>query len=322
MMGFLVLFLHDERGYSDGAAAAVFAIGQALAAVLRIGIGRWSDVMRARIRPFRLVGVGVTIVVASRRPAAASGGDWILVPVLVLATGLSMGWNGLAFTIAAEIGGRRSGAAIGFQQTALSAVGVIAPIRLRGNGVVVVLADGVRARRRLPARGRLAAAAARRAVANAAARVGGAHAALPRPALRAARPDRPRRRRADRARSSSPRSGSRCTTPSTTSPCSGKASRRPATRCPAASTRPPTRWTGRRSSGDRLGDALRAAGGGTGGEVADLGHGGEDAAHRLANLLGAADVRAARLAAPALGRPAACRADPTPERTRRERSRS
>ena len=38
--------------------------------------------------------------------------------------------------------------------------------------------------------------------------------------------------------------------------------------------------------GDRLGDALRSAGGGTGGEVADLGHGGEDAAHRLANLLG------------------------------------
>ncbi len=128
MMGFLVLFLHDERGYSDGSAAAVFAIGQALAAVLRIGIGRWSDVMRARIRPFRAVGVGVTIVVACAGLLAASGGDWILIPVLVLATGLSMGWNGLAFTIAAEIGGRRSGAAIGFQQTALSAVGVVAPI--------------------------------------------------------------------------------------------------------------------------------------------------------------------------------------------------
>jgi hypothetical protein len=38
--------------------------------------------------------------------------------------------------------------------------------------------------------------------------------------------------------------------------------------------------------GDRLGDALRGAGGGTGGEVADLGRGGVDAAHRLANLLG------------------------------------
>jgi hypothetical protein len=39
-----------------------------------------------------------------------------------------MAWNGLAFTIAAELGGRRSGAAIGFQQTVLGAVGVAAPV--------------------------------------------------------------------------------------------------------------------------------------------------------------------------------------------------
>lgn len=127
MMGFLVLYLHDERGFSDGAAAAVFAVGQGLAAVLRIGIGRWSDVMGARVRPLRLVGVAVAIALALVAVLVA-GGDWILVPALVLATGLSMGWNGLSFTIAAELGGRRSGAAIGFQQTALSAAGVVVPI--------------------------------------------------------------------------------------------------------------------------------------------------------------------------------------------------
>ena len=60
--------------------------------------------------------------------AAAGAAGWILVPVLVATTGLSMAWNGLSFTIAAEFGGRRSGAAIGFQQTVLSAVGVVAPI--------------------------------------------------------------------------------------------------------------------------------------------------------------------------------------------------
>lgn len=38
--------------------------------------------------------------------------------------------------------------------------------------------------------------------------------------------------------------------------------------------------------GDEIGDALRAAGGGTGGEAAELGRGGAHAAHRLANLLG------------------------------------
>ena len=127
LMGFVVLFLHDERGYSDGAAAGVFALGQVLAGALRIGIGRWSDVLRARIRPFRLIGAAVAVTLGLVAVLATSD-DWILVPVLVVATGLSMGWNGLAFTIAAEIGGRRSGAAIGFQQTALTVVGAVAPV--------------------------------------------------------------------------------------------------------------------------------------------------------------------------------------------------
>ena len=39
-----------------------------------------------------------------------------------------MAWNGLSFTIAAEVGGRRSGAAIGIQQTVLSASGVAVPV--------------------------------------------------------------------------------------------------------------------------------------------------------------------------------------------------
>jgi hypothetical protein len=54
--------------------------------------------------------------------------SWLLVPALVLATALSMAWNGLSYTIAAELGGRRSGAAIGFQQTVLSAIGIAAPV--------------------------------------------------------------------------------------------------------------------------------------------------------------------------------------------------
>jgi MFS family permease len=39
-----------------------------------------------------------------------------------------MSWNGLSFTAAAELAGRgRSGAAIGMQQTALSAAGALVP---------------------------------------------------------------------------------------------------------------------------------------------------------------------------------------------------
>ena len=126
-MSFLVLFLVDTRGWSTGSAAGVLAAGQVLAAALRIGVGRWSDLLGSRVRPLRLVGAAVTASLALVAAAAGAAG-WLLVPILVVTTGLSMAWNGLSFTIAAELGGRRSGAAIGFQQTVLSAVGVVAPI--------------------------------------------------------------------------------------------------------------------------------------------------------------------------------------------------
>jgi sugar phosphate permease len=127
MMGFVVLFLHDEHGFSTGQAAAVFAVGQALAAVLRISVGRWSDVLGSRVRPLRWIGIAIAAAVAS--VAVVSGAPaYVLVPVLVVATAASMAWNGLSYTIAAELGGRRSGAAIGFQQTVLSGIGVAAPV--------------------------------------------------------------------------------------------------------------------------------------------------------------------------------------------------
>ncbi|HET9506317.1 MAG TPA: MFS transporter [Gaiellaceae bacterium] len=126
-MGFVVLFLHDEHGFSTGEAALVFAAGQVLAAALRIGVGRWSDVVGSRVGPLRVVGVAIAVSVGLVALVSGTPG-LVLVPVLAVATGLSMAWNGLSFTIAAELGGRRSGAAIGFQQTVLSGIGVVAPI--------------------------------------------------------------------------------------------------------------------------------------------------------------------------------------------------
>jgi sugar phosphate permease len=125
--GFLVLFLHDERGLSTAAAAGVLAGVQVVAAVLRIGGGRWSDRLGSRMRPLRLVGLasGVTLALAT---AVLSAPLVVLVPAFVLAGGLSMAWNGLSFTAAAEIAGRsRSGAALGMQQSALAAAGAIVP---------------------------------------------------------------------------------------------------------------------------------------------------------------------------------------------------
>jgi MFS family permease len=127
LMGFVVLFLVEQRGFSIAEAGAVFAAGQVLASVLRIAVGRWSDVVRSRVGPLRLI--GLVIAVSLGLVAALTGATvWVLVPVLALATGLSMAWNGLSYTIAAELGGRRSGAAIGFQQTVLSAIGIVAPV--------------------------------------------------------------------------------------------------------------------------------------------------------------------------------------------------
>jgi sugar phosphate permease len=127
LTGFVVLFLHENRGFSESAAAAVLAVSQGCAAVLRIAIGRWSDVIQSRVRPLRLIGLAIAtslVVVAVATSAPSS----LLVPLLVVATGLSMAWNGLAFTIAAELGGTRSGAAIGLQQTVLGVIGVGVPV--------------------------------------------------------------------------------------------------------------------------------------------------------------------------------------------------
>jgi MFS family permease len=127
VIGFLVLFLHDERGLTDAAAAGVLAAAQVVAAAMRIGGGRWSDRIGSRLHPLRVVGVAsaVTLAVAT---AALSAPLALLIPAFVLAGGISMAWNGLSFTAAAEIAGRsRSGAALGMQQSALAAAGAIVP---------------------------------------------------------------------------------------------------------------------------------------------------------------------------------------------------
>jgi sugar phosphate permease len=128
LMGFVVLFLHDARGLSNGAAAAVLAAIQVVGLTLRIGAGAWSDRVGSRLRPFRAlaVAIAVTLGVAA---ALADAPLVLLVPALVLAGGLSMGWNGLSFAAAVELAGAgRSGAAIGFQQTALALTGAVGPV--------------------------------------------------------------------------------------------------------------------------------------------------------------------------------------------------
>ncbi len=127
LFSFLVLYLHDERGFSAAGAAGILAVAQAGAMLLRLGAGRWSDVLRSRIVPLRRIGVATTIVFAGAAVFLGAG-NAVVVPLLVTATALSGAWNGLSFVAAAELAGTaRSGAAIGFQQTVLSVSGVVIP---------------------------------------------------------------------------------------------------------------------------------------------------------------------------------------------------
>jgi sugar phosphate permease len=127
LTSFLVLYLHDERGFSLAAAGAVLAAVSVLGGTLRIVFGRLSDRMATRVVPLRRVGVALAAAVAIAT-AVVGAGDAIVVPALVVAGALSSSWNGLSFTAAAELAGRgKAGAALGFQQTALAVGCAVAP---------------------------------------------------------------------------------------------------------------------------------------------------------------------------------------------------
>jgi sugar phosphate permease len=114
-----VLFLHQHRGLSTHDAALTLAAVNVLGIGARIGAGRWSDHLRSRVKPLRILGVVISVGMAAVT-ALVDAPLAVLLPVLVVAGVMSLAWNGLAFTAAAESAGAgRSGAALGFQQTVL-----------------------------------------------------------------------------------------------------------------------------------------------------------------------------------------------------------
>ena len=126
VIGFVVLFLHDDRGMSVGSAALVLAAIQVASAVSRIVIGVRSDRSERRIVPLRASGlVGAALLALAALLAHAPLG--VLLPLLILAGAAMSSWNGLAFTAAAEIAGRqRAGTAMSLQNTLVSVLGVVA----------------------------------------------------------------------------------------------------------------------------------------------------------------------------------------------------
>ena len=127
ILAFTVLFLHGVRGLSTAAAAGIFALMQLAGAALRIIVGRWSDRVGARIVPLLKLAFSFSVAIAVSA-ALTSAPLALFLPAFVTAGALSQSWNGLSFTVAAEIAGRsRAGAALGFQQTALSVASAFAP---------------------------------------------------------------------------------------------------------------------------------------------------------------------------------------------------
>lgn len=124
---FGLVWLITDRGWSPAAAGTLIAITQLLGALGRIGAGLLSDRVRSRMRPLRWVAIGAAITMAML--AAADQLSWsAAVPLLVLATVITVADNGLAFTSIAETAGPFwSGRALGAQNTAQFLAGSLVP---------------------------------------------------------------------------------------------------------------------------------------------------------------------------------------------------
>ncbi len=133
-------FLVTARGWSIGSAGALLAVTALLGAATRLAAGSWSDRVRSRLGPMRLVAVAIGVVmVALAATAVADIG--VTVAVLAAAAVVTVSPNGLAFTAVAERAGSRwAGRALGIQNTFQNLVaGAAAPplavlIGLAGGG--------------------------------------------------------------------------------------------------------------------------------------------------------------------------------------------
>jgi MFS family permease len=128
MLGFIVLFLESQRGYSHPEAGAVLAAINVVGAIGRLAGGRLSDRLGTRLGLIRWIVLGTALALGAASALVTESGVF-LVPALVLGGGLAMSWNGLAVAAAIELAAPgRSGAALGIQQTLLGVSSVATPI--------------------------------------------------------------------------------------------------------------------------------------------------------------------------------------------------
>lgn len=114
---FALVWLTQDRGWSLPAAGALITGTQLLGAAGRIGAGAWSDLLGSRMRPLRYVAIAAAVTMAAL--ALTDWIDWaVAIPILVIASVVTVADNGLAFTAVAEIAGPYwSGRGLGIQNT-------------------------------------------------------------------------------------------------------------------------------------------------------------------------------------------------------------
>ncbi|MDQ3630683.1 MAG: hypothetical protein M3417_05295, partial [Actinomycetota bacterium] len=106
---------------------ALLGAAQLGGALARLAVGRRSDQTGARVPLLRRIALRNAVLVALVA-ALANGPGVLLYPVLAAASISVMGWNGLAFTTAAELSGRvRAGTAMSLQNAIVAASGALAP---------------------------------------------------------------------------------------------------------------------------------------------------------------------------------------------------
>jgi MFS family permease len=123
---FGVELLHGRGGYPATTAAAIIGLTQVIGGGLRLLAGWWSDRIGDRLRPMRLIALGLAVAFAGLGALLLAPGA-PLGPLLFAVGPFAICWNALAFLAAGELAPPgQAGGFIGVQNTALFATGTLA----------------------------------------------------------------------------------------------------------------------------------------------------------------------------------------------------
>lgn len=114
---YMLVWLEAQRSWSAASAGLLVAVAQLLGSLGRIGAGQLSDMVGSRMRPLRwiaLLAAGIMLALG----ASMGAGLALAIPLMVVASMITVADNGLAFTATAERAGPWwSGRALGVQNT-------------------------------------------------------------------------------------------------------------------------------------------------------------------------------------------------------------